>query len=139
MKEREKAERWCLGYKVPVEIITERPKTTWEYSYLHGQLEKTEWEDNKGNLIMEKVSEEGTVSALDPRKKKGPYQQPKGLFLDGPVVNIFPLPHIGRNDLIIRELPPDRSSGFIYKHATVKTLDGKDVTKYIKMSFGPGL
>jgi hypothetical protein len=109
MKEREKTERWCLGYKVPVTITIEREKdVVWRRAanpkqimfYAPAGIEKRD----------------GTVSALDPRKNKGPYEQPRGLFLDGAVIN--------------RDWEPIKK---------VVTKNGIDVTKYIKMSFGPGM
>lgn len=83
---------WCLGRDVPVNI----------------------WLDKKRHAF----PREGTVTALDPKKKKGPFQQQKGLFLDGAI--------IGRDD--------------IYKIEAVVTKKGKkDVTSFIKQIFGPGL
>ncbi len=85
MTERLTKYSWCIGRDVPVTI----------------QLEGG-------------VTKEGTVTALDPRQKKGPYQQPRGLFLDGAIVG---------NDPIEKVVTPK----------------GQDVASYVKMSFGPGL
>lgn len=76
---------WCLGSDVPVEIHL------------------------KGGEI-----KDGTVTALDPKQSRGPYQQSQGLFLDGATIG---------NDPIEK----------------VVTEEGKDVLSRIKQSFGPGL
>jgi hypothetical protein len=92
---KERAREWCLGYGVPVIIIAEDGST-----------------------------ENGTVSALDPRQENLSEKQPRGLFLDGPVM-----------EYEFRGKIRTRNGTSI----TVTTLDGKNVTKYIKMSFGPGM
>lgn len=76
---------WCLGRDVPVTI------------------------QFKGGEIRQ-----GTVTALDPGQKKGPYQQPRGLFLDGAVVGKDPI-------------------------EKVITEKGQNVTPHVKMDFGPGM
>ncbi|MBI3343198.1 hypothetical protein HY032_03505 [Candidatus Gottesmanbacteria bacterium] len=76
---------WCLGKDVPVTITLEDGTT-----------------------------KEGTVTALDPRQMKGPYQQPKRLFLDGATIGKEPI-------------------------ESIVTEKGQDVTRHVKMSFGPGL
>lgn len=58
---------------------------------------------------------EGTVTALDPRQKKGPWQHERGLFLDGAELGKEPIEAV-----------------FIYRK-------GKNVLPYIKQSFGAGL
>jgi hypothetical protein len=115
-KERkEKARDWCLGYEVPVIISYHREKTD-------------VWRNTQGKVLMilpaGDIVENGTVAALDPRQENHSEKQPRGLFLDGPVV-----------DFGYKEIREKWSGGVI----TVKTLDGRDITKYIKMSFGPGL
>ena len=67
MSYRKKAERWCLGVKVPVKVYM-NDGSIWEQKY--GQQDEIP-----------------TVSALDPKKKKGPFQQKRGLFIDGPRVD----------------------------------------------------
>ena len=59
----------------------------------------------------------GTVTALNPKIYKGQYKQPKGLLLDGAVIG--------------SSIKPIKSVTIIST--------GKDVTKYIFQSFGPGL
>lgn len=58
----------------------------------------------------------GTVTALDPKKIRAGRSQGKGLFLDGPVV---------------------RRGSRIKRVITVE--HGIDVTRFVKMSYGPGL
>lgn len=106
---------WCLGKRVPVEIAIYRKNAERSRQVSSATATVTLPYRPAGLSIVE-----GTVAALNPRKKKGAWQQPKGLFLDGAVWHGHP------------EVFPE-----VLKVVTKK--DGKDVTKHIKMSFGPGL
>lgn len=65
-----------------------------------------------------------TVSALNPREYKGPYKQKRGLFLDGP-----------RHDdpEVVRVVTKGRCK------LCGSEIKGKDVTKFIRISYGPAL
>lgn len=65
-----------------------------------------------------------TVSALNPREYKGPHRQKRGLFLDGPR-------HDDSHIALILALVRNINTGEIGRVV--------DVTKKVKMSYGPGL
>lgn len=100
--EREPAERWCLGHKVPVRIIMN---------------DGTEWDGWK----------QPTVSALNPRRSKGPYPQPKGLFLDGPRWD---------DPNIAQIVAPTKQTCHT---CGTKSVGEVDVTQFVRMSYGPGM
>ena len=99
---RKPAREWCLGYRVPAMVILK---------------DGSVWNDFGDNFQV-------TVSALNPRYKKGRNYQPRGLFLDGPRVD----------DPRIDKVLAIRRCG-----KCGEMTERVDVTRFVKMGFGPTL
>ena len=110
---------WCLGNEIPVEIHVRVPSVPGK-SAMEDRAIAIFLNDIRRGVLRETPNheiyvKEGNVTALNPRVIKAGRPQGKGLFLEGAV--------LGKDDI----------QKVVLRH------NGKDVTRHMKQSLGPGL